>query len=399
MDLRPPSGEIITVGDELTSGERLDTNSQWLSQQLGAIGVRVLFHCTVADDERAMSAVIKTAAERANVVVITGGLGPTADDLTRQVMASVAQVPLQRDEAAARHIQDLFRSRGREMPANNLVQAQVPAGAKLIPNPTGTAPGIDMTLDYQQTSCRMFALPGVPAELKPMWQAYVQPAIQAQFQESGIIVHHAIHCFGLAESDVEARLPDLIRRGRVPAVGITATKATITLRITAQGVSQQACQEMIDPTAQLIRQVLGDFVFGENETTLPQVVVTQLQERDQNFAVIDLGGCGLIADWLQAADPEGKAYRGTISGVLPASQPLLDQILAAARQTFPCDHLLVIGPAFTDQETLQRDVWIHSGDRRISQRFAAASNPSILVQRSVKQALNFFRLAIAGNQI
>ena len=136
--------EIIALGDELTCGQRLDTNSQWLSQQLGDCGIRVLFHTTVGDDLDAGCEVFRQAIGRADVIVSTGGLGPTADDLTRECIAHACGVDLVCDEAALDHIRTLFARRGREMPERNEVQAMFPRGSRVIPNPHGTAPGIDM---------------------------------------------------------------------------------------------------------------------------------------------------------------------------------------------------------------------------------------------------------------
>ncbi len=154
-------GEVIAIGDELTTGQRLDTNSQWISERLTELGVAVVFHTTVADDLLANIEVFRAASQRADVVVSTGGLGPTADDLTREAMAAAAGVELVEDAASLEHIENLFRSRGRGMPDRNRLQAQFPRGAKPIPNPHGTAPGIEQVIG----GCRIFALPGVPAEM------------------------------------------------------------------------------------------------------------------------------------------------------------------------------------------------------------------------------------------
>src|SRR5687768_2432253 len=157
--------EIISIGDELTSGERLDTNTQWIAQRLNEIGIPVAFHTTVADDLAANVLVFRQACERADVIVASGGLGPTADDLTRQALAEMAGVELVQDDAALEHIRALFARRGREMPPNNLVQALFPRGSRVIPNPHGSAPGIDFEVSRAGgLSARIFALPGVPAE-------------------------------------------------------------------------------------------------------------------------------------------------------------------------------------------------------------------------------------------
>lgn len=394
-----PTAEVISIGDELTSGQRLDTNSQWLSRRLSEIGLRPLFHTTVADDEGLMRQAFEQASQRADVTLITGGLGPTGDDLTRQVIAEVAGVPLLTDQAAVQYIEELFVSRGRSMPESNRVQAMYPAGGCLIPNLTGTAPGVDYQIQNTSHTCRFFAFPGVPAELKPMWRDYARPAIIEQFPELGIIVHHAIHCFGLGESDVERRLPDLIRRGRIPTVGITATKATITLRISAAGANPNECQAIIGPTAKLIRDEFAEYIFGENEITLPEVLIALLTEKQATLSVVDLGGCSLIAEWLNDADTTGQVYRGTVSLSQPDPSHSIEKLVNTAQTTFATDYVLVIGPILEDSEIPQRDVAIYGDGKQLGERFHAASNPSIVVQRSIKQALNFMRLAVERGDI
>src|SRR5262245_3856429 len=157
--------EIIAIGDELTTGQRLDTNSQWLAERLTECGVEVAFHTTIGDNLADNVAAFQAAVRRAEVVVATGGLGPTADDLTRDALASAAGVGLVRDQASLEYIRNLFASRGREMPERNAIQADFPLGATPIPNAYGTAPGIEMRFDPSPSApCTVFALPGVPAE-------------------------------------------------------------------------------------------------------------------------------------------------------------------------------------------------------------------------------------------
>ena len=298
--------EIIAIGDELTTGQRLDTNSQWIAERLTECGVEVAFHTTIGDDLADNVAAFQAAVRRVDVVVATGGLGPTADDLTREALAATAGVGLVRDEPSLEHIRNLFASRGREMPERNAVQADFPLGATPIPNEFGTAPGIELRIvNSPSASCTVFALPGVPAEMKPMWTSWVAPAIGRLQGVARVIRHRRIKCFGVGESQLEAMLPDLIRRGREPTVGITVSDATITLRITASGVSDAACHAAMEPTVDVIRQALGTLVFGEGDDELEDVVVRLLAERGQTLAVAELATGGLVADWLRAAATPG----------------------------------------------------------------------------------------------
>ena len=170
--------EVISIGDELTSGQRLDTNTQWLSERLGEVGIRVLYHTTVADDLAANVRVFREAAQRADVVVASGGLGPTADDLTREVLAQLTGTELVLREDVVEQIRDLFARFGRTMPERNTVQALFPAGSRMIPNPTGTAPGIALEVPRtSRTPCRVYAMPGVPSEMFRMWADTVGPEL------------------------------------------------------------------------------------------------------------------------------------------------------------------------------------------------------------------------------
>lgn len=299
---KPLVGEVIAIGDELTTGQRLDTNTQWLAQRLTEAGVDVRYHTTVADHLDANLAVFRSAAERADVVVSTGGLGPTADDLTRDAMAAAAGVGLIDVPELARQIEERFTSRGREMPPQNLRQAQLPAGADAIPNPGGTAPGVDQAVG----GCRLFALPGVPAEMREMWAATVAPAIDSMPGERRVVRHWLVKCFGIGESHAESLVPDLIARNREPLVGITASHATITFRVTASGPNEAAAFAAMQPTLEEIREKLGECVFaeqpgGEEEIGLERVVVDLLAERGR-LATREGMTRGLLAKWLAEAD-------------------------------------------------------------------------------------------------
>ena len=233
--------EVIAIGDELTSGQRLDTNSQWLAAELGLLGVPVTFHTTAADTVAAGVEAFRVAAGRADLVVATGGLGPTADDLTRDVLAELAGCPLELSAEALAAVESRFTRRGVPMPETNRRQALFPRGCRIIPNPEGTAPGLDVDVREDGRRCRIFALPGVPAEMRTMWRETVATAILGMLPQKATIVQRRIKCFGAGESAIEAMLPDLVHRGRDPLVGITAHEATITLRIAARGRDEAEC--------------------------------------------------------------------------------------------------------------------------------------------------------------
>ncbi len=311
---------MISVGDEMTSGQRLDTNSQWLSQRLGEMGIRTTRHTTIGDDLQANIDAFRQAAGRARFVIITGGLGPTLDDLTREAMAAAFDRTLELHAPSLEHIESMFARRQRPMPERNRVQAFLPAGSEPIPNPHGTAPGVDLSVDLSVAfgadhRCRLFALPGVPAEMKQMWTETVEPRIESELGNTqGQLRYHAIKLYGVGESDVEVKLPTLIARDRVPTVGITVSRATITLRIAARSQTAVDFHKVIAPTVAEIESALGDLIFGTGDDELEHAVSRQLVERGMTLASLEIGASSLIPDWMLAASPDaGQFYAGGVA--------------------------------------------------------------------------------------
>lgn len=293
-----PTCEVISIGDEIVNGRLLDTNSQWISQRLEDLGARVLYHTAVGDDLPAMAAVFRQAMERSDFVVTTGGLGPTADDLTRPALAEAAGLSLVEYPEAVQAVEEFFRRRNRQMPERNRIQALFPVGSKMIVNPRGTAPGIDLEIPRPgRNACRILCFPGVPVELYEMW-----PEAELRLCQSGLgrdyILHHDVKCFGAGESQVEAMLPDLIRRGRDPLVGINASQNTIILRISTRGPDREACQAKVEPVLRTIRESLGNLVFSEDGRDLHDVVADVLAQRGLKLAIFESDSGGLVTDWM-----------------------------------------------------------------------------------------------------
>ncbi|MBX3438649.1 MAG: CinA family nicotinamide mononucleotide deamidase-related protein [Planctomycetaceae bacterium] len=307
--------EIVAIGSELTDGAKLDTNSQWLSQQLTDLGIAVHFHTTVADNLDENVAVLKLAVERADVVLITGGLGPTLDDLTREAMAALREVPLEFDEPSLAAITEMFLSRGREMPERNRVQAMFPLGSTPLPNPVGTAPGIWMTIPRgtARPPAIVAAMPGVPSEMHRMFDEQVRPRLPVSPQA---IVRARLNCFGLGESHTEQLLGDLTARGRNPEIGITAHEATITLRITAHGFSMGECDEMVGVARETIVQRLGAYVYGSEDEELEDIVVRRLIDSGQTLATVESGTGGLLSQRITNVRDFERCYLGGL--ILPS---------------------------------------------------------------------------------
>ncbi|MGA2255613.1 MAG: CinA family nicotinamide mononucleotide deamidase-related protein [Thermoguttaceae bacterium] len=406
------NAEILAIGDEITGGQLLDTNSQWLSQRLGEVGVRVLYHSTVGDELQPCIDVFRRAIQRADVVISTGGLGPTADDLTRQALAAAVDRPLVTMPEALEHIRQLFARREREMPKSNELQAFFPAGSRVVPNPNGTAPGID--LDVPRTDggrCRFFALPGVPAEMREMWQGYLHTALRGMGAGDRVILRRNIKCFGTGESQLESLMPDLIRRGRIPRVGINASRATIILRIVAEGDSEEHCRAQIEPTVAEIHKQLGTLVYGEGDDELQDVVLRLLGQRGQTLASAEIATAGLVTQWLARAGAGDGHYRGGLVAVDETAMARLLSLNSAApshngkefaramaiacREQFQTDFGLAIGPLPSVSDTGEaQQVHFTLAAAAGVKTFHVSSgiHPDIVGDYCAKHAINLARL-------
>lgn len=409
--------EIVSIGDEITSGRLLDTNSQWLSRKLAELGVPVLYHTSVGDSLDACANVFRQALDRADLVIATGGLGPTADDLTREAIAAATGRKLVLDQDALAHVRAMFARRNRPMPASNEKQALFPEGSRVIRNPNGTAPGIDLTVARRgRGESRVLALPGVPPEVEEMWRDSVGDAVVCFAGRLRTIRHRAIKCFGVGESQVETMLPDLIRRGRQPLVGINASQATIILRITAEGDTAEEADLSMIPTVETINACLGNLVFGEGDDELQDAVLRLLDMRNATLATVEQATEGLVAEWLDHASRHTNAYLGGLvvrseesaARVLGIPNEMLDRHAAGSdevevmacqcRDRFGADYALAVGrfpplaPSVPEPAVVYFALAGPGGV--VTRRHPYASHPAILTATCAKNALNFVRLAL-----
>ena len=247
---------IVSIGNELLSG-LLDTNAAYLCEKLLSLGIPVVGCYTVGDEIKSIVRVLELAKSDAELVITTGGLGPTDDDLTRTAFAKLLDVELRPDESILRKIEDFFDSRGLPMPQRNKVQALIPAGARPVANELGTAPGIEAKMGKKL----LFALPGVPVEMKAMFEQLIAPQLR-RLHVQRVIVAKKIRCFGAGESAVAELLGDMMQRGRNPLVNCTVDCGLITLSIVAAAAERRSAEEMAEETEKLLREKLGLLVFG-----------------------------------------------------------------------------------------------------------------------------------------
>ena len=396
--------EIIAIGTELTTGAKLDTNSQWLSIELAAVGLPVLLHTTVSDDMPAMLETLRAAVRRSDIVLISGGLGPTLDDLTRQLLANVAGVELVLHEPSLQHVRDIFAKRKRIMPERNTIQAMFPAGSTPIENPHGTAPGIWQELTRPDGSiCRIAAMPGVPSEMKPMFRERVLPRLP---RSDKVIRRARVNCYGVGESACEEQLGDVTARGRDPEVGITVHEGTITLRIEAHGASESECDAKIAQDKQLIRERLGSLVFGEDDEQLEDVVVRELTRCGKTVAIADEVTGGVLSCWLTAATQSEQCFLG---GLIVRHDPQVVDTAARARwlaestrQQFGTDFALSIAgslrtPGKNPDEIPRLSLALADASGTEVQEHIPVADVSFARHRAAKSALDLLRLrAIRG---
>jgi len=317
--------EIIAIGSELVSGQSLDTNSQWLSQQLSDLGIVVAFHTTLGDILADHLAAFRAAFQRAELVLITGGLGPTQDDLTREALAECAGVPLVEHPESLVAIAAMFARRNRVMTERNRVQALFPQGAVPLPNHIGTAPGIWMQVGRTNIAC----LPGVPIEMKLMFREAVVPRLRDQGFAHRVFVHRKINLFGKGEAEIESQAFDLTARGRIPEVGITAHDGTISFRIIGWGDTEEEAELMIKPTAEVIYERFGTLVVGEGTDDVAQGLVAQLARTGATLATAESCTGGLIAHLITAIAGVSAYYQG---GVVSYANLAKSELLGVAPQ-------------------------------------------------------------------
>jgi nicotinamide-nucleotide amidase len=313
--------EIVVIGTELLLGQIIDTNAAYLAQQLSNIGIDLFYKSTVGDNRGRIIEVLTMATRRSDIIITTGGIGPTLDDLTRECVAEVLGVPLEMQPHLLAQIKGMMGDRYTD---NNARQAYIPAGALPLENPVGTAPGY-----FAPTSRNgvVISLPGVPSELRYLTEKVVVPHLQERFGIASIIVSRTLKCMGLTESYIDEALDDLIKTSSNPTIGLLAQMqlAEIHVRLTAKAADAAAAAVLIDPLEAQVRERLGKAVFGIDEMEYDQAVAELIRAHDLTIAVAESGFSGGAGHQLGTLLADGRHFAAAVVAHLPtALEHLLD---------------------------------------------------------------------------
>src|SRR5919106_2816640 len=294
------TAEIVAIGSELLLGQIVDTNSAWMAQRLTALGVNLFFKAVVGDTPGRMREVMGGALKRADIVITSGGLGPTQDDLTREIVAEVTGRKLVFDETMLDWVESNFKRRGRTMTPNNRRQAYMPEGAIRVNNPNGTAP----CFIVEDPRGIIFSLPGVPVELKWLFENEVEPYLRRKFNLAEVIHYRVLKVVGVGESAVDDKIGHLIANSSNPTVGVLALPGQVDVRIAAKAGNRDQAMKLIAPVEAEVRELLGNAIFAADEQTMENVVGELLRQRNKTVAVYEDVSCGQLAERIQAASSE-----------------------------------------------------------------------------------------------
>ncbi len=315
--------EILSVGTEILLGDILNTNSRYLSLELAKLGISVLRHTTVGDNAERLSAALKTALERSDIVIATGGLGPTQDDITRDVCCEVMGFELELDKAIADKIKAYFISKSLEMPESNLRQAYVPVGGTVFENNHGTAPGLGL----KKSGKCVVILPGPPYEMAPMYHESVVPFL-AEYCD-GAIVSHTVRTMGIGESAMAEIVDDLLQNQN-PTVAPYAKKGEALLRVTAKAHSEAEAEGLCKPVIEEINRRIGEYVYGIDSESIEQRVVELLKEQGLTLATAESCTAGYISKRITDISGASSVFE---FGAVTYSNEIKEKILGVSKDT------------------------------------------------------------------
>jgi len=334
------NAEIVAIGSELLLGQVVDTNSAWMAQRLTALGVNLYFTSVVGDNPGRMREVIQRALERADIVITSGGLGPTQDDLTREIVAEVTGRKLILDAGLLEQVEEHFRRRGRTMTPNNRRQGYMPEGAIPVKNPNGTAPSFIV----EDPRGVVFSLPGVPVELKWLFENEVEPYLRKKFKLAEVIHYRVLKVVGIGESAVDDKIGYLIANSSNPTVGVLALPGQVDVRIAAKATNKDQAMNLIAPVEAEVHGLLGNAIFAADQETMEDVVGRLLRARNKTVAVYEDLTCGNLSERLQVASTESFG-----AGVICNSEVAIRNLLTHGRDPARTDALIQDPEALTDE--------------------------------------------------
>jgi len=297
------NAEIIGVGSELLLGQIANTDAQYLSQRLSELGINVYYHTVVGDNAARLMEVLRLAHQRSDLIITTGGLGPTMDDLTKETVAEFLGLPMVLDQASLNAIHCFFHTLGRHVSKNNKKQAMFPEGAVILPNENGTAPGTIVEKDGRT----YVILPGPPQELEPMFHNHVAPYL---LEKAGYVIHsRVLKIYGMGESDVEETVRDILERQSNPTIAPLAKQGEVTLRLTVRCGKGEDADALLKPVEDEIRERLGDLLYGVDDDTLATVLVRTLKEKGKTLALAESCTGGLVAKMITDVPGSSEVFR------------------------------------------------------------------------------------------
>ena len=412
--------EIIAVGTELLMGQTTNTNARDIARELSSLGVGVYYQAVVGDNEERLADVFRLALSRADLIILTGGLGPTEDDITRETVAKVLELPLEKNKAWEEKLEKLFGRLKRPVVTMNLKQTMVPHGGKLFHNDIGTAPGICLEVEEKL----IILLPGPPREMLPMFKEQVIPLLREKLQEQGnlgILQSKVLRIIGLGESAMAEMIQPLLENQDNPTLAPLAKGAEVHLRITAYGSSPKEAGELIERKAEEVRKILGDYIYGENEEDLEYAVAKLLWEKGKTLALAESCSGGLLSHRLTNI-PDSSRYllsglvtysneaKINILGINPeliaslgaVSNEVAREMASGVRRLCQADiGLSITGIAGPGGETPGKPVGLTyialEGDRfQFSNRYEFWGNRLDVKVRATQTALNLLRLYLLG---
>ncbi|MEZ5373998.1 MAG: competence/damage-inducible protein A [Microthrixaceae bacterium] len=317
--------EVVAVGTELLLGQIVDTNSSWIGEQLALAGLNSHFQTKVGDNLERIVDTLRRALERSDAVIVCGGLGPTQDDLTREALGVLAGEPLEEDDAMVETIMSMFGGRGRRMPMNNLNQARKPASAEFIPVQPGTAPGLALPLQHGV----VYAVPGVPWEMKEMLSGYVLGDLSRRSGDPSAIASRTLRTWGESESGLDEtlapRMAELDRIGNPTLAFLASGVEGLKVRITAKAADTATATAIVDEEADRLRARLGPLVFGSDDDTMESAVLDILRGRGETLGVAESLTGGLLGSRLASVPGASSVFRGGVVAYHPeVKQQLLD---------------------------------------------------------------------------